>query len=197
MKLPKMWYQSSQHKSGVEHSNRRSYAALAWILDSNPLKWFEWDVGTEIVALTSSPSDQKRKCCSQWPYCYPLKRHVSLLFLILVWDWNIQFSPIPGTSLPLISCLHKSRRLFKLRPSASRVPLHIHSPLLSFPLSPSLLAPAASHAMFFWKETLVNKQNAFLYWKMTSFSIYVQLTCWVRWGYLCHCHACTVWNYSQ
>lgn len=155
MKLPKTSYQSSQHIRAV-HSNRRSYAVLAWILESNPLKWFERDVETEIVALTSSPNDQKRKCCSQWPYFYPLKCHVSLPFLILVWVWKIQFSPIPGTSLPLISCLHKSRRLFKLRPSASRVPLYIHSLLLSFSLSPSLLAPAA-HAMFFWRERLVNK----------------------------------------
>lgn len=62
--------------------------------------------------------------------------HRSPFFRILVWAWNIQFSPIPGTSLPLISCLHKSRRLFKLRPSASRVP-PAHSCALSRCLPPS------------------------------------------------------------
>lgn len=141
MKLPNTSNQSSHHirveRSLYRRRNRRSYSAPAWISDfeSNPLNWFERDVGTQIAVLTSSPNDQKRKCCSQWPYCYPQQRHISLLFLIPVWVWNIQFSPIPGTSLPLISCLHNSRRLFKLRP---RVPLHIATHTLSLPLFLSL-----------------------------------------------------------
>lgn len=67
----------SAYKSGAghinRHSNRRSYAAPAWIsvFESSSLKWFERDVGNEIVALTSLPGDHKRKCGSQWPYCYP------------------------------------------------------------------------------------------------------------------------------
>jgi len=132
MKLPKNFKsKQSTYKSGAElinrSSNRRSYSAPAWIseFESNPLKWLERDVGTEILVLTSSANDQKRKCCFQWPYCYPHQCCISLLFLILVWAWNIQFSPIPGTSLPLISCLSNSRLLFKLCSSASPVPLHI------------------------------------------------------------------------
>lgn len=78
MKLPKIFKSKrSTRKSGAglinRRSNRRSYSAPAWIseFESNPLKWFERDVGTEISVLTSLPNDQKRKCCSQWPYCYP------------------------------------------------------------------------------------------------------------------------------
>ena len=168
MKLPKNFKsKQSEYKSGAmlinRRSNRRSYSAPAWIseFESNPLKWFERDVGTEILVLTSSLNDQKRKCCSQWPYCYPYHFCMSLLFLILVWVWNIQFSPIPGTSLALISCLCNSRLLFKLYPSASSVLLHIAVLssavfLLSFPLllSPPLSAPATLQAMFFMKTTM-------------------------------------------